>query len=89
MIYDNEELDPPLPQDILNAFAASDLLSRSSSDSAKYKHVWLKTELIRSYILSAGECPDACSRALSIELNHKEISSIMAVTGAISPKDTN
>ena len=33
---------------------------------------------------------DACSRALSIVLNHKEIASIMAVTGTILPKqDSN
>ena len=37
VMADNEGLDPPPPQDISNVFAASDLLSCSSSDSAKYK----------------------------------------------------
>ena len=36
--------------------------------------------------ISHWESPDACSRALSISLNHKEIASIMAVTGTILPK---
>ena len=82
----NEDIYPPLPQYISNVFSAADLLSHSSSDSAKYKHAWLKAKLICSSILSAGVCPDACSRALSIALNHKEIASVMAVTGAILPK---
>ena len=82
----NEDLDPPPPQDISNVFAAADLSSRSSSDSNKYKRAWLKAKVIRSSILSAGECPDACSRTLSILMNDKEISSIMAVTGAIFPE---
>ena len=63
-------------------FVAADLLSCSSSDSTKYKHACLKAKVIRLFILSDGECPDTCSRELSIELNHKEIISIMAVTGA-------
>ena len=33
----NEDLDPSSPQYIPNVFAAADLLSHSSSDSAKYK----------------------------------------------------
>ena len=37
----NENLDPPPPHNIKNVFAAADLLSCSSSDSAKYKHAWL------------------------------------------------
>ena len=41
---------------------------------------------IHSFILSSGESPDARSRAWSIALNHKEISSILAVTGTIFPK---
>ena len=86
MMYYNEDLDPPPPQDILHVFSSSDLLSQSSSDSDKYKRAWYKARLIRSYVLSAEESPDACSRALFIELHHKEISSIMAVTGAIFPK---
>ena len=43
----NEELDPPPPQDISNVFAAADLSSCSSSDSAKYKHAWIKAKVIR------------------------------------------
>ena len=54
----NEELDSPPPHDILNVFAAADLLSCSSSDSAKYKHAWLTAKMIRSFISYAGECPD-------------------------------
>ena len=83
---DNEELDLPPLQDISNMFAAVDLSSHSSSDSDKYKCAWLKAKVIHSSILSAGECPDACNRALSIALNHEEIAPIMAVTGAIFPK---
>ena len=71
VIADIEELDPPPPQNISNVFAAVDLSSRSSSDLAKYKRAWLKAKVIRSSILSAGECPGACSRALSISLKHK------------------
>ena len=67
-------------------FAAADLLSCSSSYSAKYKHAWITAKMIRSFISYAGECPDTWSRALSIVLNHKEVASIMAVTGAIFPK---
>ena len=85
MVY-NEDLDPPPPQDMSNVFSSADLSYQSSSDSAKYKRAWYKARLIRSSILSYGEIPDACSRALSIALNHEEISSILAVTGAILPK---
>ena len=67
----NEDLDPPPSQDISNVFAAADLLSHSSYDSAKYKRVCLKAKLIRSSILSSGECTDACSRSISIAPNHK------------------
>ena len=83
---DNEELDPRSPQDILNVFTAAYLSSRSSSDSAKYKRARIKGKVIRFYILSSGECPYVCSRALSIALNHKEIAPIMVVTGAIFPE---
>ena len=86
VMADNEEIDLPPPQDISNVFVASDLSSRSSSDSAKYKRAWLKAKVNRSYILCDGECPDSCSRSLYIALNHKENASIMAVTGAIFPK---
>ena len=67
--------------------AAADLLSHSSYDPAKYKREWLKVKAIRSSILSYGEYPEACSRVLSIALNHKEIAFIMAVTSAILPKN--
>ena len=70
---DNEELYPPPPQDISNVFAAAEFSSHSSSNSAKYKCACLKAKVIRSSILSAGECPDACSRALSIALNHEKL----------------
>ena len=65
----NEDLDPTPPQDILNLFAVAKLLSRSSSDSDKYKCAWLKAKLIRYFILSTGEFTDACSRALYISPN--------------------
>ena len=82
----NEDLDPPPPQVISNVFAVADVSSQSSSDTDKYKRAWHKAKVICSSILYARESPDACSRALSIVLNHKEISSIMLVNGAISPK---
>ena len=85
---DNEGLDPPTRHDISNVFAAIYLSSCSSSDSARYKRAWIKAKVIHSSILTAGECPDACSGVLSIALNHREIASIMAVTGAILPKNT-
>ena len=79
----NEDLDPPPPQDIFNVFEAVYLLSQSSSDSDKYKCTWLKVKIIRSSILNDGGCPDACSRSLSIALNHEEITSIIAATSDI------
>ena len=82
----NEDLDILPPQDISNVFAAADMSYRSSSDSNKYKRAWLKAKVICSSILSAEECPDACSRALYIAPNHRKIASIMAATGAIFPK---
>ena len=82
----NEDIDTPTPQDISNVFAAADLLSQSSYDSVQYKCAWHRAKGIRSSILSSGESPDAQSRALSIALNNREIASIMAVTGTISPK---
>ena len=82
----NEDLYPPPPQDIFIGFSAADLSSQSSSDSDKYKRAWHKSKVIRSSILSAGESPDALSRAISIAMNHSEIAPIMAVTGAILPK---
>ena len=60
-MYDNEGLYPPSPHGILNVFAAADLWSCSSSVSAKYELVCFKTKVIRSSILSAGECPEECS----------------------------
>ena len=82
----NEDLDLPPPQDISNVFAAADLLSLSLTNSNKYKRAWLRAKVIRSSISSTGECPDKCSISLSMAPNHKEIASIMAVTGAIFPK---
>ena len=67
-------------------FAAADLSSCSSYDSAKYKLAWIKAKLIRFPILYAQECPDACSRALYIAPNNKEFTSLWLVTGAIYPK---
>ena len=60
--------------------------SQSSYNTVKYKCAWHRAKAIRSYILSSGESPDAQSRALSIALNHKEIASIMVVTGTILPE---
>ena len=55
VMADNEELDPPPPHDISNEFAAVDLSSRSSYDSAKYERAWIKEKVIRFSILSTGE----------------------------------
>ena len=82
----NEDIDTPPPQNILNVFAAAGLSSQSSYDTVKYKRAWHRAKGICSSILSSGESPDARSRALSIAMNHKEIESIMAVTGIIFPK---
>ena len=82
----NEELDPSPPNDISNVFASADLSSQSSYDSVKYKRAWNRVKGILSSILSSGESPDACNRALSISLNYKEIAYIMAVTSTIFPK---
>ena len=38
VMANNEELDTPSSQDISNLFAGGDVLYRSSSDSAEYKH---------------------------------------------------
>ena len=67
----NEDLYPPPLHDISNVFAAAYLPSQSSYDSVEYKRAWHRTKGIRSSILSSGESPDACSRELSIALNHK------------------
>ena len=72
-----EDLDLPPPQDLLNLFAVADLSSYSSSDSNKYKRAWLKSKVIRSSIVSAGEFIDACGRLFSISPNHKKIASIV------------
>ena len=71
VMADNEDLDYPPLQDISNVFAAADFSSHLSSDSAKYKRAWLKAKVIRFSVLSARECPDACSGALFIVLNYK------------------
>ena len=85
MVY-NEDIDPPPPHYISNVFAAADLSSQSSYDSVKYKRAWHRAKVICSSILYSGESPDAQIRALPIALNHREIASIMAVTGTILPK---
>ena len=82
----NEEIDNVLRQDISNVFAEADLSYQSSYDTVKYKHAWHRAKGIRSSILSSGESPDAHSRSLSIAMNHREIASIMAMTGTILPK---
>ena len=82
----NEDIYNLPPQDISNVFAAADLSSQSSYDTVKYKRACHRAKGIRSSILSSGESPGARSRALSIALNHREIASIMAVTGTILPK---
>ena len=86
MTGNNKDIDPPPPHDISNVFEAADLLSQSSYDSVKYKRAWHRVKGIRSSMLSSGESTDARSRALSTALNHKEITSIMTVTGTIFPK---
>ena len=82
----NEDINTPPPQDISNVFAAADLSSQSSYDTVKYKRAWHREKGISSSSLSSGESLDARSRALSIALNHREIASIIAVTGTILPK---
>ena len=62
----NEDIDTPPPQDTLNVFAVADLLSQSSYDTVKYKRAWHRAKVIRSFILSSGESPDAQSRSLSV-----------------------
>ena len=82
----NEDIDTPQPQDISNVFAAADLSSQSSYDTVKYKRAWHRAKGICSSNLSSGGIPDAQSRALYIGLNHREIASILSVTGTILPK---
>ena len=82
----NEDIDTPPPQDILNVFAPADLSSQSSYDTVKYKRARHRAKGIRSSILSSGESTGTQSRAFSIAMNHREIASIMAVTGTILPK---
>ena len=77
VMSENAEKDTPPPQAIYNVFSEAELLSGSSSDSDKYKSAWFNAKVIRFAILSAGECPYACSRKLSIAPNHKEIDPII------------
>ena len=58
----NENLDPPLPQDISNVFSAADLSSQSSYDTVKYKREWHRAKGICSSILSSGESLDAYNK---------------------------
>ena len=60
----NEDIYPPPPHDISNVFAAADLSSQPSYASVKYKRAWHRAKGIRSSILSFGESPDTCIRAL-------------------------
>ena len=62
LMSDNGELDPRPLQDTPNVFAEANLSSCLSSDSSNYKRAWLKGKVIHYYILSSGECPNACSR---------------------------
>ena len=47
----NEDIDPPLPQDISNLFAAADFSSQSSYDTVKYKPAWHRAKGIRYSLL--------------------------------------
>ena len=62
VVADNEELDPRPLQDTPNVFAEANFSSSSSSDSSKYTRAWLKGKAVHYYILSSGECTNACSR---------------------------
>ena len=67
-------------------FAAADFWSQSSYDTVIYKRAWHREKVIHSSIFSFGEIPDAHIIAFFIALSHREIASIMAVTGTILPK---
>ena len=50
---DNEDIDTPTPQYILNVFAAADVSSQSSYDTVKYQRAWHREKGICSSILSS------------------------------------
>ena len=77
----NEDLDPPPPQDISNLFAAADLSSRSSSDSAKYKRAWLKAKLIHSYIYLLGDVQTHAVDNYPLQQIIKKLDPLWLVTG--------
>ena len=77
----NHFLNPPY-----HHWLVDDLSSQSSYDTVKYKRAWHRLKGIRYSILYSGESPDARIRAFPIALNHREIASIMVVTGTILPK---
>jgi hypothetical protein len=79
-------MEPPSPQDLSNVFAASALNSSLDRNSAEYKHAWRKAQEIKLAILAAGDSPEACSQSLSIALNHASMTPIVAITGAIVPR---
>jgi hypothetical protein len=79
-------IDPPSPQDLSNVFAASAIHSSIDRTSAEYKHAWRKAQEIKQAILAAGDTPEACSQSLSIALNHALVTPIVAITGAIVPR---
>ena len=51
--------------------------SYNSYDSNKYERTWIKAKIFCVCTLSTGECSDACSRALLVAHDHKEIARIM------------
>eukprot|EP00978_Attheya_sp_CCMP212_P024273 scaffold76016_cov51-Attheya_sp.AAC.2 len=78
-------LDPPVPQDLSNVFAASGLSSYTSTSSAEYKRSWRKAQAIKESILSAGDTTEECSKALVLALTHPLMKPIFAISGAIVP----
>eukprot|EP00978_Attheya_sp_CCMP212_P001878 scaffold3890_cov33-Attheya_sp.AAC.6 len=79
-------IDPPVPQDLSNVFAASGLSSYTSTSSAEYKRSWRKAQAIKQSILSTGDTTEECSKALFIALTHPSMQPIFAITGAIVPQ---
>eukprot|EP00978_Attheya_sp_CCMP212_P017891 scaffold48234_cov60-Attheya_sp.AAC.5 len=78
-------IDPPVPQDLLNVFAASGLSSYTSTSSAEYKRSWRKAQAIKESMLSAGDTTEECSKAVVLALTHPLMKPIFAITGAIVP----
>eukprot|EP00978_Attheya_sp_CCMP212_P032035 scaffold123312_cov32-Attheya_sp.AAC.1 len=82
-------IDPPSPQNLSNVFAASGLNGLNSSistSSMEYKRAWRRAQSIKESILAAGDTTEECSQALSLALNHASMTPIVAITGAIVPK---